>query len=200
MVTLDYQVGASGDDGYWGVYQKLITNNGGYIRIGSDSSEGKCNLFVRFQGVTIPVGSTITSAYVSVYRYSTTGSPSSACKLYFEDSANPAAPTSSSDANGRTKTTAYIYFQPPTSGTWNNSGDISTIIQELVDSYDYSVGKSMLMLWIGAGSSDNCSWIFEYDYTGNVSGPKLHIEYTAPASDTYSGRGFGRGIGRGIFR
>lgn len=195
MVTLDYQVAASGDDG--GFWSSTFDNTYTTIRMGYDSSVRSA--FMRFTGVTIPVGSIITAACLST-KFGGSGGTIPACTLYFEDAADPAAPTTAADANGRTKTTASMSYTPPgyNSGNWSNSNDFSAIIQELVDSYDYSAGKSMQILVIGAGSKTNYGACLSYDYSGNVSGPKLHIEYTDPSA--YPGRGVGRGIGRGIFR
>lgn len=194
MVTLDYQVVASANDGY--IEGSTFNNSGSYLYAGCQVDDVD-SFFARFLAVTIPAGSTINVAYISVYYSDVLGTPPT-CQLYFDDSATPTAPTSVSSFNAKTKTTNHVSFIPPSSGTWKNSGSLVAIIQELVDSYDYSSGAAMQLLCIGSGSGDNTSRMYSYNYTGNVRGPKLHIEYTAPAS-SYSG-GFGRGIGRGIMR
>lgn len=178
MTAIDYQVAASGDDGHW--YQSTFSGNGVSLQIGGTTSRDY-NIFARFTGVTIPAGATITAAYVSLHYTGAAGTPGE-FPIYFEDAANPAAPTTAADANGRTKTTATINWTPPGSANWNNSPDLSSIIQELVNSYDYSSGAAMQFLWIGAIQETTIFRQYKsYDYTGNESGPKLHIEYTEAA-------------------
>ena len=178
--TVDYQVGATANDGTWDAYGAFDDY---YCRVGCwdyGGSNCKTHMFARWPGVTIPVGATITNAYVSIYRFANTGTPSGA--LYFNDVAAAVAPTTYATANGKVKTTATITWNPPTTGTWVNSGDCKAIIQELVDSYNYSAGSAMMMLWLGTGSSGD-NWGEIYDYKKNNSrSAKLHIEYTEAAA------------------
>ena len=191
MTTLDYQVGASEDDGYW--TDSSFANNTTNLRMGAYYGIVR-NLFIRFTGVTIPVGTIIKRAYMSFYFYGSDESPPE-CALFFEDAANPSAVTSRTDGNGRVKTTASIGITSPTSGTWWNSNDISTIIQELVDSYDYSGGSAMQCI-INGGSpyaGDVCSC----DYSTPGVAPKLHIEFEY---GTKSFQSTARGTFCGTFR
>lgn len=177
MTTLDYQVNAGENDGYW--QSSTFNNTTPYIIFGY-SSVG-VNSFARWTGVTIPTGATITAAYLSFYRYVISSGTPPACTLYFEKAANPSAITSASDGNSRTKTTASISVTAPTSGTWWNTNDISSIIQELVNSYNYASGAAMQMIVLGGGSGSNYGT--GYSYNGNSSyAPKLHIEYTISES------------------
>lgn len=174
--TVDYQVGATANDGMWDTNGAFITND--YCVVGCRDYGGsnyKTHMFARWPGVTIPVGATITNAYVSIYRSAHAGMPSGA--LYFNDVAAAVAPTTNATANGKVKTTATITWNPPTTGTWVNSGDCKAIIQELVDSYNYSAGSAMMMLWLGTGSSGyNFGEIYDYEKNNSMSA-KLHIEY-----------------------
>lgn len=176
MTTVDYQVNASGNDGRW--YSGSFSNTGTGLTLGNYNNN-VFNIFVLWPGVTISAGATITSAYVSFYYSSKTGTPP-ACTLYFEDAANPSAISSDTDGAGRTLTTANISITAASSGTWWNSSDISSIIQELVNSYSYASGANMQLIILGAGTNNNYGVQCSYDYTGNASGPKLHIEYTPP--------------------
>jgi hypothetical protein len=171
MVALDYQVAVSADDGRW-----VGTNfsNISTLIFGKSSGAPYYN-FARFV-VTIPAGAKITSAYMSFYFISYTGTPP-ACALHFEKSANPAAISSAVDGNNRTKTTASISLTGPTTGTWWNTGDISVIIQELVNAYSYASGAAMQMiLYATGGSGDDRSTQRSYN-TDPTHAPKLHIEY-----------------------
>lgn len=179
MVTIDKQVGANADDGYWMApstfsYDSVVLALGGLYGYA-------INVFCRWTGITIPAGAKITSAYVSFRFYSYSGTPPK-CTLYFEDAANPSAISSASDGNGRVKTTANISVTGPTSGEWWNTGSIVSIIQELVDSYDYSSGAAMQMIINGvAGNGVSRQSAYEYGTADGRWAPKLHIEYALPS-------------------
>jgi hypothetical protein len=174
--TLDYQVGSSDADCYWvsTIYSKtaLVLNLG-------RSSVGIYKNAALFTGVTIPVGATINSAYLSFYYDSYVGTPP-ACTIYAEKAANPDVVTGYADGNGRSLTTNNVAMIGPKTGTWYNSDDISAIITELIGAYSYATGANMQFIVVGSGASGtNLSAAKTWDVTGNVSGPKLHIVYTA---------------------
>jgi hypothetical protein len=181
MVTLDYQVLASADDGCWFTVDSF-DNTMEVLSVGVSVSD-ILNLFARFVGVTIPVGAFITAAHISTYYETKYGTPP-ACELYFEKASDPTAPTTTANANARTKTTAHISWTPPSSGTWADSNDISEIIQELVNAYNYSAGKHMQLLVMGGGTGSNIGSVRSYNSSwGNSFGIKLHIEYVLPGGN-----------------
>jgi len=159
----------------------LVLGGTQYIRV---------KVFCRWTGITIPAGAKITSAYVSFRFYNYSGTPPK-CTLYFEDAANPSAISSASDGDNRVKTTANISVTGPTSGEWWNTGSIVSIIQELVDSYDYSSGAAMQMIIDGVAGYD-ASHQSAYDY--ELWAPKLHIEYASGDHRSSSFRGMFRGM------
>lgn len=176
MPVLDYQVRASADDCWWYAGGSAFNYTGEAILLGRSTTRIYA-MAARFASVVIPVGARITAAYMSFYYYSYSGIPP-ACTLKFEKSANPTAILSASDGDGRTKTTASISVTGPTSGAWWNTGDISAIIQELVNAYSYAAGAAMQCIIVCSGDSGyNYSFQRSYDYAGNIYGPKLHIEY-----------------------
>jgi hypothetical protein len=180
MTDVDVQVGATANDGLWA--SSAFASTG--VEVGYNVFA--INAFARWTGITIPDGATIDSAYISSYYNAKVGTGATGCKIYFNDDAAPTAPTSAATANAKVKTTAYIDQNPPTSGTWNNTGSIVSIIQELMASYSYSAGGAMMMLWFGGTSGS--SYTDMYDYGSNSSyAMKLHISYTAASSsDTVS--------------
>lgn len=192
MVTLDYQVSTPEDDGYW---TAPSTFSYGSINLPLGGSFGyKRNIFCRWTGITIPAGAKITSAYVSFRFYNYSGTPPE-CTLYFEDAANPSAISSASDGDDRVKTTANISVTGPTSGEWWNTGSIVSIIQELVDSYDYSSGAAMQMIIDGvASNSFSQQSAYEDGYPDGRWAPKLHIEYAPGDHRSSSFRGMFRGM------
>jgi hypothetical protein len=174
MSSVDYQVSASEDDGDFPNSGGTFDKTKALIILGSDSGVIYNNWY-RWNNVTIPDNVTITSAYVSLYRAGAFGTPAT-CAIYFEKSANPDAPIGFTDIRGRTKTDTYVEWDPPSAGTWLESPDIKSIIQELVDNYSYSSGAAMMMLFMGAGSGNNRIVVRTYDVSA-TNAPKLHIEY-----------------------
>ena len=190
MVTLDYQVSAPEDDGYWVPTLATFSYDDVNLPLGGYG----LNIFCRWSGVTIPAGAKITSAYVSFRFYNYSGTPPE-CTLHFEDAANPSAISSASDGNDRVKTTANISVTGPTSGEWWNTGSIVSIIQELVDSYDYSSGAAMQMIIDGVASSNfSQQSAYEDGKPAGLWAPKLHIEYASGDHRSSSFRGMFRGM------
>lgn len=175
---VDIQVVNSSDDVLWAanvpVFSAVSTN----IAFGRDSSWGPYVSAIRFQGVTLPIGATITSAYLRFHYNTHTGTPPT-CTLYGEDAANPSAISSRSDGNSRTKTTASINITGPMSGTWWDSPSIISIITELLSKYSYVSGAAMQFIVIGNGASgSNVSNSKAFD-SDPLLAPVLHIEYTS---------------------
>jgi hypothetical protein len=172
MPSLNYQQSANGDSGY--------SQGAGFSspnRYYCGSLGGTIYAFLRFTGVTIPVGATITAAYLSFYENASGGTPLT--KIYAEDAADPAACTSRTDLYNRTKTTAVVDQDGNPAAGWYNTNDISSIIQELVNSYDYSAGKAIQFLHDNDGGGNGNYLEHESYFTTNSLAPKLHIEYTA---------------------
>ena len=192
MVTLDYQVSTPEDDGYWTASPTFSYDTVGLALGGSSTYPFK--VFCRWTGITIPAGAKITSAYVSFRFYDYSGTPPE-CTLHFEDAANPSAISSASDGGDRVKTTANISVTGPTSGEWWNTGSIVSIIQELVDSYDYSSGAAMQMIIDGVVSNSfSQQSAYEDGYPDGLWAPKLHIEYASGDHGSSSFRGMFRGM------
>lgn len=177
--TVDYQVGASADDG--DAYASGFGNS--YWRMAYGVMYGMfLSSFFRFDGVTIPADATIDVAYVSLKHYNRDGTPTG--NLYVEDDGDPDAITSYSDMNSREWSSDYVAITSYGDGQWHNSSDISALMQGLVDSYNYVSGAAVQFKIQGTGTVGtlNLEFIYTYDQSGNVSGPKLHIEYTEAAS------------------
>lgn len=181
MVTVEYQIGHSDNDGLLYSYNNQFIKTYASEIWGENSNNWIYSCFMRWTGVTIPAGATITAAYISFYHNNTVGSPAT-CEIYFEKAANPEAVTSYSNFTGRTKTTAYTNISSG-SGTWWNSDSIVSIIQELVNAYDYSSGAAMQAFVVGANAGAGNNYYTAYGYDSDpAKAPILHIEYTETAA------------------
>jgi len=171
--TVDYQVGASGNDCMWDPYGAFFST---YPNL---NMGGRSKFAVRFASVTIPDGATIDTSYLSFRYYSSSGTPP-VCTLSAEDAANPSQITSRSDGASRTLTTNNIEITSPTSGGWWNSDSLNTIIDELM-SYSYASGSAMQFIVVDTLNSSYGA-VSSYDHYSGYA-PKLHIEYTEASTD-----------------
>lgn len=175
--TLDYQTGASGDDGFVRENDSTFYGTTTNLNLGRTSSNIH-HMFARFVAVTIPDGATIDQATISLKLYAAGGTPET--KIYAENSANPNAPTTYSDFAGRTLTSAYVSWSPGyNDDAFHVSGNLSSIFSELMTARSYASGAAVIVFVKNSKSVAEIHYATarSYDY-GAASGPKLHIEYT----------------------
>jgi len=175
---VDEQVGASTDDGWQAEGFGTLNLNGTTLNLTSGTSEwtrvwiGAC-----FTGSLPPNAAEITACYVSL-NIENDGSDDMNGDLYFEDGAGGVTfATGANDILNRTRTTATTPWVADSLGTgWKNSDSMVGAAQEIVT--DYTLTSIVL---IGKPKTDAAKEGFAYswDQAGNVSGPKLHMEYTA---------------------
>jgi hypothetical protein len=198
--TIDVQVGASGDDGY-------SNGDGGYNSNGNlmyvGAPDGGSDSWYRFPDVTISSGATIgANTYIEVYAKQNDSS-GVYTNIAADDQSGPAAPTSRADHAGRTRTATIVAWDDGfwTDGglyAWRTSPNIDGIIQELVDSYDFTAGAAIQILHDDDASPLRYASIETYDYD-TTHAPKLHIEYTAAAGGL-THRSYPRVHLRGVLR
>lgn len=136
--------------------------------------------------VTLPANSVIDEALLQMRGWEDKSGSNCNTRFYFEDAANPSAPTSASDFNGRTRTSAYVdWLNIPAfvDSGYYDSPDLSSIVQELVDSYSYSSGANMgLMLDYISASSERQA--IDYHYEGAAWCNVLYIDYHVAAASS----------------
>jgi hypothetical protein len=133
---------------------------------------------MRFSGVEILQGVTIINAYV---QFQVDETPSKLTNLTIEGEAVDHAATftaSSGNISSRPRTTAAVAWSPP---PWLNVGeagpdqqtpDIASVIQEIVDRPGWSSGNSLVIIITGTGER------VAESYNGDPAGaPLLHVEY-----------------------
>lgn len=186
--TIDEQVGASADDAF-------ESASGIFV----DATFALCDATneyfgMRWSSVTIPDGATIDTAYIDT-KFQNAAQDEPWHDIFFEDGSSPAQFDSEDVDNisTRTTTTASVVL-----GDGNAIGvsvddwltdhsaepEIKTIIQELVDTYDYSGGAPMvtvITLNASASGADDYN-VYFYDNAA-ADAPKLHIEYTAGGTE-----------------
>ena len=185
MTTLNLQVGASADDGYWGTgFSPTYDNTATTFIVGSFfGAHG--SIWARFTNVTIPNAATISSASLQV-NPGVTSSASCGTSIVGIANDNAAAPANFSDANapsgGLTTATVSWTFGAWTAGTWDTSPDISTVIQEIINRAGWSSGNALVVegRYVTVSSYRQGS---TYDSSSTVA-PKLDITYTAGGGGT----------------
>lgn len=168
--TLNLQVGASGDDGWRNGTSFASGDTQHYVGVFSNTEEA----YARFTSVSGLSGATVNSADYQLYGAFGGGSPLT--KVYADEAAAPAAPTSSADMTGRTRTTAGVDWDGTLTVSTFNTKSITSVIQELADTYDPSTIVT-LHDDDGSGSFDEQAHS-TYD-AASAQAPKLDIDYTA---------------------
>jgi beta-lactam-binding protein with PASTA domain/cytochrome c peroxidase len=175
---LDIQVSASSDDAEERVANGQISTTSPDLDM-SDGGSFEHIVGMRFNGVAIPVGATITNAYVQFQVDATTGAPS-ALNVQGELNANPLTfTTANSNISSRTRTATAV---PWAAVPWNAIGDagpdqrtanITAIVQEIIGLGGWASGNSMAIIIDGLGTHEAEA------FDGTPAGaPVLHVEFT----------------------
>ena len=160
----------NGFTGSWGFYNTLT-----WLQVGNPGSP--YNAWFRFTGITIPQGATIVHAYLVTAQSSWVSGTN--LKISAEKMANPTAPTSNANEASLARTTANVIWNSGYSDSaYHNSPDIASVIQELVNNYNYSAGSAMQILVDNNGSSSPDQAILKSFQSGTA--PELEIFYTVP--------------------
>ena len=138
---------------------------------GADQTVG-----LRFTGVAVPPGATITNAFV---QFTTQAIPSNVATLTIrgEDADNPGTFTTAvGNISGRTPTSASVGWSPPVwttvgaAGSDQRTSNLSTIVQELVDRQQWASGNAIVLIITGTGR--------RVAHTFETGAPAvLHIEF-----------------------
>jgi PKD repeat protein len=175
--TIEVRVAASLDD----AEEKLS----GGMRLTSSDLEfvydsGNQTVGIRFNGLTIPPGAAIVNAFI---QFQVEESASEATTLTIEGQAVDNAPTFADvryNVSSRLRTTASVPWSPV---PWTTKGDagpeqqtpnIATVIQEIVNRPGWSSGNSLVIIIAGTGERVAES----FDGIPDAA-PLLHIEYSS---------------------
>jgi hypothetical protein len=135
---------------------------------------------MRFTGVNVPKGAIITKAYVQ-FQVDEVSTGASNVSFFGQASDAPLSfSTAASNISSRAKTAASVSFSFQTwptlnvRGTAQQTADLSTIIQELVNRGGWATGGAMALIVSGTGERTAES----FD-GGAAKAPVLHIEWTS---------------------
>ena len=183
MTTLNLQVGASTDDAYEDLIGNITTNSSQFFNTVNNPYAG-----TRYTNVTIPQGTTITSATLKIGLYSATctTSPNCVVKFYCADEDNVATWGAGNKLSTRTPTTAFTnytntsFFGGPISGCAVSriSIDVTSAVQEVINRGTWSSGNALGVIsqtqglwwfrsqlsWDAYDNAPGCSSILEIKY------------------------------------
>jgi len=154
------------------------------------------DVFLRFTNVTIPASSTISAAILIFTCKIASAVDTVRTNVAAEDAANPASPVSGADMDGRVRTTAFVAWDFTTDWIVDSTyspGDLSTVIQEIVDRGDWASGNA-LQVFVDDDGSDALARRFPVSFDGSATEcAKLDITYTVPSADVMLWGGWGWG-------
>jgi lysophospholipase L1-like esterase len=175
--TLSVQISSSGDD----VNQtgSSFTSAATTVWFGGCGSPSICDTGLRFNGVSIPRGATIISAYLSVYSpmsqwnqddFTTYGEASGNSQPFTAQNAPAARPTTVSAITHND----YVDWQP---NTWYTLDDVGSIVQEIVSRSDWQAGNSLSIIMKAPQPNGNAGKTAEAFDGSSSLGPQLTITY-----------------------
>ena len=176
----------SSDDGYV-ITDGSFNNSANDLFVEYGGAEDK-HLFVRFPNVTIPPYSVINSASLILTVFIYESGTVVTTRIKFEKETDAVAVTSYANFNAKNRTTAYVNweFDKAVTGDWSTtggtmvpveSGDIKTVIQEVVDQAGWLRGNAMQLLL--EAIADNASVNFNaVDYSYDA---ELHVDWNEDA-------------------
>ncbi len=174
MATFSASIAASSDDS-----QELTgANNTTGANLNTNATTQFTGL--RFPGVTIPPGSTINSAFLTVNIAGTTyDDPDVTIRSSAE--ANPATfSTATNHLSGRAKSTAAVTWTATNIGTGNrNTPDLAALVAESIALPGWASGNALAFFLVGNSGSSSIRFA-SFDSGANY--PALTIDYTAPSS------------------
>ena len=184
MTTLNLQVAADADDGYWDDAGTIFFAGSGIVNIGDTGQAGRESGFCRFTNVTIPPGSTVSAADLKLQGGGIYNGDNVTATIRAVLQANATAPTSSGDAKGRTRTTAGVAtgnFPHYVNGTVFTSANIASVIQEVINQGGWASGNAIVVYIVDAGSSVNAGRGNYGHQSSSSKCPILDITYSTPA-------------------
>ena len=202
---IEAPIRAGEDDGFVTslLSQGNLINDSASISIGQQAEDVfslKFAAYLRFSNITIPTDANISKAYITVVP-TFTNRTGPLMEITVADHSNPTAPKNNSDYSTHNKIEASVDWNASYwyEGVSVNSSDISGMIQELVDSYDYnySTGASILIFLDDVDEELKTKYQAFAAYEHPAYEPaKLYIEYITEKEEEYkvhninTGKGF----------
>jgi len=184
----DEIVGASADDGYEegdGTINTAANEINIYSNPNTTLPQYKCGLF-KFENIDIPKNSVIENASIELYVKVGPNNDANFI-IYAEDNDNAADLTTNPHViseTDRPRTSAGVsWAENDLAVGYDNSPDISSAIQEVIDRTGWTSGNNLAIICI---ANTDLTLLLDVDSVDDINHPKLHITYTPPV--TFDGR------------
>jgi hypothetical protein len=175
VTVLDVQVRTGADDAEERTTGKVSLSSGD-LNLGKEDAATQ-TVGIRFTGVTVPRGATITSAYVQ-FTADEVKTATGSLSIAGQASDNPATfTTSRTNISTRPRTTASVAWTPASWPIVNartaaeRTPDLSTVVQEIVHRSDWASGDPLVLIVTGAVERAADSY-----EGGSNKAPALHVE------------------------
>jgi hypothetical protein len=187
-VTVERRVSASSDDAEQNSNAGPILDSTD-LELVTDTSVQTVGM--RFTGVNVPRGATITNAYVQ-FAVDEAGSTATSLNVRGEAADNAATfTTSKNNLSNRPRTTASASWSPPAWSVLNEAGvnqrtsDLKAVVQEITSRNGWNSGNALNIIVTGSGQRN------AHAYDGQPTmAPLLHVEYAinpnAPQTLTFA--------------
>lgn len=140
--------------------------------------------YLRFETINVPQGATIQSAKIQLAFHSQINGTGQSVTIRGEDTDDASSAASScSSFGGATRTSASVtwsFASGMSAGTFYDTTDISTIVQEIVDRTGWAANNDMQFFFEDHTYVGSTNWLIDFrskNYTGTTYTPKLVIEY-----------------------
>lgn len=183
-ITTSSRINDENDDAEEGWSGYMYTSSSDLELVYDDWLTGDQLIGLRFEGLNIPKGATITSAYIQ-FTVDETSSESTEIKIQGEKSTNPASFTSSDPISSRSRTSASVTWDIP---EWNSVGaksddqrtpDLKDLIQEIINQDGYTISNALAIIISGDGKR------IAEAYDGDADNAAfLTVSYTTATSST----------------
>lgn len=179
-----FRPAANTDDGYYThASGGTLYTSGSYAYFGK--SENAYDLVVRFPNVTIPPGSIISSAKITLQAYASLSGNTVTARIYGQDADNPATFSDAADYTARERTTAYADWAAVEAWTVDVDYDTPSlveIIEEIIERPGWASGNAMAFFIEDNGSSSFANRNAK-TYEGSTTlCARLDVEFVAPLS------------------
>lgn len=179
-VIIDKQIAAGADDA--GTDENIWSTTRTFLDAGNAAKD---KTGMKFNNIIIPNGASISEAYITVTAAAYNNGSTVTTRIQGEKTSSPAQYSTLTNYIARTLTTDYIDWAMTSwsQGTVYTSPSLVNVVQELVNTYNYSAGAPMAFQFNTQGTPTNSDYRTWSSYNGSVANaPRLHIVYITGGS------------------
>jgi hypothetical protein len=176
VTMLDVRVAASSDDAEEAITTGAVSLTSPDLEMVHDATDQVIGM--RFLGLTIPPGATITTASIQFTVDETDGGTTTLSLAGAAADDAPTFTTATRNVSSRPRTSAAVTWKPPSwsvvgvAGDGQRTPDLAPVVQEIVSRPGWASGHALAIIVTGTGKRTAVAW-------NSVPGsaPLLHVEY-----------------------